>query len=286
MRNSTKPTEPRSTVITIGAVEHRRRVQLDLLDRFRLGPGDDVGGQERRSDQAGSEQQRRIDQRAPAVGRRQLDDRGRDDGDEADDAGDQAELGVGLDELAPRCARPTGRSPTCRRRTSSAARGRRTPPGTAPGCRSRRPSPGTARPAAAATIMIAALRPPAMRSRAGPISGASRRNGAKLRTRNSSTRSRAASGSIEKNSESARATTIAASPAIISAWVIARRRNFEYPAIGSDLPPKVMAGVGSLTPSSLRSSAGPPLRRGVRGAEAPAGAPRLLADPAPPVGQR
>ena len=90
-----------------------------------------------------------------------------------------------------RCARPTARSPTSTRGTSSAARARRTPAGTAPACRWRTPSTRRARRGAAATIWIAARRPPAMRSSTGPINGARRRNGAKLRHRNSSTRPRA-----------------------------------------------------------------------------------------------
>ncbi len=45
--------------------------------------------------------------------------------------GDQAELGVRLDEFARGCARWTARAPTSTRRTSSAAPGRRTPAGTA-----------------------------------------------------------------------------------------------------------------------------------------------------------
>src|SRR5215211_4073567 len=78
---------------------------------------------------------------------------------------------------------------------------------------------------AAATAWITVRRPPAMRSMTGPMSGAMSRNGAKLMMRKSSTRPRAALGVMLKNSESARATIIAASPPIIAAWVMLRRRN-------------------------------------------------------------
>ena len=70
---------------------------------------------------------------------------------------------------------------------------------------------------------ITSLRPPAMRSIVGPMSGATNRNGTKLMPRNSSTRLRAASASRLNNTESASATAIAASPAAIDAWVRASR---------------------------------------------------------------
>src|SRR3954453_11228798 len=57
----------------------------------------------------------------------------------------------------------------------------------------------------------------------GPINGATRANGAKLISRYSSTLLRAASGLIEKNSDPASDTTIATSPAVINACVLARR---------------------------------------------------------------
>ena len=85
-----------------------------------------------------------------------------------------------------------------------------------------------------ATNWITARRPPATRSRNGPISGAISRNGAKLTTRKSRTCSRPSSGLIDRNFESARATTIAASPAIIAACVMLSRRNFDSPAGDSD----------------------------------------------------
>ena len=78
---------------------------------------------------------------------------------------------------------------------------------------------------AAATSWITVRRPPRARSMAGPISGAMITKGAKLTTRNNSTRPRAAFGSMLRNSEPARAISIAASPPIIAAWVMARRRN-------------------------------------------------------------
>jgi len=78
-----------------------------------------------------------------------------------------------------------------------------------------------------AMIWITSRRPPAARSMSGPINGATNRNGAKPIARNSITRVRAAVRSMSKNRESASAMTIAASPPIINAWVIARRRNFD-----------------------------------------------------------
>src|SRR6478735_3420701 len=99
-----------------------------------------------------------------------------------------------------------------------------------------------------ATIWIAARRPPAMRSSTGPINGASRMNGAKLRHRNSNTRHRASDGSMAKNSVLASATTITASPPIIAAWVMASRRNLEYDSSGSAL------ARGCVTRPSLRDA--------------------------------
>jgi len=78
-----------------------------------------------------------------------------------------------------------------------------------------------------ATTWMTNFRPPATRSISGPISGATTRNGAKPITRKSNTRERAASRSMSKNNESANATTMAASPPIIRAWVMASRRNFD-----------------------------------------------------------
>lgn len=85
---------------------------------------------------------------------------------------------------------------------------------------------------------ITSRRPPAMRSIAGPMSGATNRNGTKLIPRNSSTRLRAASASRLNSTESARATAIAASPAAIAAWVRASRPNRDPPTAiprGADL---------------------------------------------------
>ncbi len=77
------------------------------------------------------------------------------------------------------------------------------------------------------TNWITNRRPPATRSIIGPINGATTRNGAKPSARNNSTRDRAASRSMSKKSESASATTIAASAPIMRAWVTASRRNFD-----------------------------------------------------------
>ena len=113
------------------------------------------------------------------------------------------------------CARWTARAPTSRRGTSSATRARRTRAGTARARRCSSPSGSSAATRAPAVSWMTRRRPPATRSISGPISGAITRNGAKLMTRNSITRDRAASRSMLKNSESASATTIAASPPII-----------------------------------------------------------------------
>ena len=67
------------------------------------------------------------------------------------------------------------------------------------------------------TIWITSRRPPAIRSMAGPMSGATNRNGTKLIPRNNSTRLRAASASRLNSTESASATAIAASPAAMAA---------------------------------------------------------------------
>lgn len=85
------------------------------------------------------------------------------------------------------------------------------------------------------TVMIwmTNRRPPAIRSIAGPMSGATNRNGTKLMPRNSNTRLRAASASRLNSTESARATTIAASPADIAAWVRASFSNRDRPRRGA-----------------------------------------------------
>jgi hypothetical protein len=57
------------------------------------------------------------------------------------------------------------------------------------------------------------------------MSGATTANGAKLRAKNKMTFPRAASGLIERNNESASATVIAASPAVINACVRAKLKN-------------------------------------------------------------
>jgi len=79
----------------------------------------------------------------------------------------------------------------------------------------------------AATICTIRRRPPRTRSMSGPIIGATSRNGRKLTSRNPSTFERAPFGSTSKKNESASATTIAASPPIIAAWVNARRWNLD-----------------------------------------------------------
>jgi len=59
------------------------------------------------------------------------------------------------------------------------------------------------------------------------------KNGAKLTRRKPSTLLRAPFGSTSKKNESASATTIAASPPTIAAWVIASCWNFERATIGT-----------------------------------------------------
>jgi len=81
-----------------------------------------------------------------------------------------------------------------------------------------------------ATICTMSRRPPLTRSIVGPIAGATSRNGAKLTSKKASTFDRAPDGSTSKKNESASATTIAASPPIMAAWVNASRWNFEVGA--------------------------------------------------------
>ena len=97
-------------------------------------------------------------------------------------------------------------------------------------------------------IWITRRRPPAMRSIAGPMSGATNRNGTKLIPRNMSTRPRAASASRLNSTESARATAIAASPAAIEACVRASRPKRDVAPVGRD--PRSGAGRRELTRAS------------------------------------
>ena len=66
-----------------------------------------------------------------------------------------------------------------------------------------------------------ARRPPRSRSIIGPNLAFTIRNGANPTSKNASNRERAASRSTSKKNESASASTIDASPAVITAWVIA-----------------------------------------------------------------
>ena len=70
-----------------------------------------------------------------------------------------------------------------------------------------------------ATINTTMRCPPRMRSTSGPTNGATIANGAMLTARNKITLVRAASGLIDKKSESANATVMAVSPATISECV-------------------------------------------------------------------
>jgi len=70
-------------------------------------------------------------------------------------------------------------------------------------------------------------RPPDARSMNGPMNGATSAKGAKLTSRYRRTLLRAASGLIEKNNDPASETTIATSPAVINACVLASRLNGE-----------------------------------------------------------
>ncbi len=78
------------------------RVQLHTLGRLFGTGGDDVGRQSGRARQGEGEQGARVEQRPPALDRRHLEDRCRDDGHEPGEPGDHAELGVGLDEVGLR----------------------------------------------------------------------------------------------------------------------------------------------------------------------------------------
>jgi hypothetical protein len=74
-----------------------------------------------------------------------------------------------------------------------------------------------------ATIKTVTRRPPGILSIIGPMNGATIAKGAKLIAKNSSTRLRAASGLIDKNSESANAMAKADSPNAISECTRPRR---------------------------------------------------------------
>ena len=78
-----------------------------------------------------------------------------------------------------------------------------------------------------ATACTTNRRPPGARSMTGPMNGAMNRNGTRVIPRYSSTFVRAASGSRLNNTEPARATVVAASPATMAACVPASRRNFD-----------------------------------------------------------
>ena len=67
--------------------------------------------------------------------------------------------------------------------------------------------------------------PPGILSITGPMNGATIANGARLIAKNNSTRLRAASGLIDKNSESANAIANAASPHAMSECTRPRRRS-------------------------------------------------------------
>jgi len=76
-----------------------------------------------------------------------------------------------------------------------------------------------------ATMKTVIRLPPGILSITGPINGATIANGAKLIAKNSNTRLRAASGLIDKNSESANAIAKAASPHAMSECTRPRRRS-------------------------------------------------------------
>ena len=113
----------------------------------------------------------------------ELQDQRRHGGGEAHHAGDQTELRVGLHQLARRCARGSARARSChgvRLRQDEGGEGERE--------QQARPSRWvimktltTALPAAQATTM--ARRPPAIRSMAGPTSGATMANGSIVNSR-------------------------------------------------------------------------------------------------------
>ena len=76
-----------------------------------------------------------------------------------------------------------------------------------------------------ATSITTSRRPPRIRSTNGPMKGVTIENGARLSARKRITLPRAASGLIDKKSEFARATVIAASPAVINACVRVRTKR-------------------------------------------------------------
>ena len=146
---------------------------------------------------------------------------------DAGEAGDQAELRVGLDQLAFVAHDRRHERRLRHRDTSSAARAPRRRAGTAL-CRRRTGSSAAARRCAPRpTACTTNRRPPRTRSITGPMNGATTRNGVKLTSRKASTLLRAPLGSTSKKNESARATTIAASPPIIAACVMASCWNFD-----------------------------------------------------------
>ena len=100
MRNSTKPTDPRITIITIEPLSTDG--ECSSISSAGVASSRATTSADRNVDghQSGGEQEGGVDQRSLAAGRRELDERRRDHGGEADDAGDQPELGVGLDEIA------------------------------------------------------------------------------------------------------------------------------------------------------------------------------------------
>ena len=79
--------------------------------------------------------------------------------------------------------------------------------------------------------LMSVRRPLRLRSRSGPITGATSANGATVSSRYSRTFGRAAPGEMLKNSVPASATVTHASPIMLTAWAAARRPNGDSPIV-------------------------------------------------------
>ena len=79
--------------------------------------------------------------------------------------------------------------------------------------------------------LIKVRRPPRLRSRRGPMTGATSAKGATVSNRYSRTLGRAAPGEMLKNNVPARATVTHASPIMLTAWATASRPNGDSPIV-------------------------------------------------------
>ena len=157
-----------------------------------------TSGARRRADaKAQTEEHRSVEQCGTRTQRLEQ-DRGGDDGAAAEQARDEPEFRVRLDQFRPRFARSTVRARTSRSRTSSGAPSEANTSGNSAIPSMYRAISRSSTTRVTATIWITRRRPPATRSIIGPISGATNRNGAKLTARKSRTWVRAASRSTLK----------------------------------------------------------------------------------------